>query len=186
MTDQRLITDIRGAMSIAFALAALTMPRDTFAELAIVWGLYAFCDGILGTVTGVITRSSPALSAGLALIAAGICAFLQPELTGLDLMPVIAAWALLRGLFDFSIASIPGHKSLLIANGVVSVCFAPLLLTVQNQNTALYTLGSYAAITGVILLGSSPKGDADRAAGEGRDGERRQEQNGLVRHRRAH
>lgn len=153
------IMGIRAAFSVAFGIAAIVAPHATLDALAILWGIYAFGDGIVATFAGAVTRSFWLATFGVAMLVAGVCAFLRPEVSGVNLLCVIGLWSLMRAAFDVSCLTTVVRnatiKWLLVANGLVSACFGLLLMNAAEETAASYLLSSYALISGAILFVSS-------------------------------
>jgi uncharacterized membrane protein HdeD (DUF308 family) len=95
---------------------------------------------------------------GLFGIAAGVIALFWPGITGLILLYLIAAWAIVTGLFEIIVAfqlrqQLQGEWLLVLA-GIVSVVFGVLLTVwpVAGALAILVFLGAYAIFYGVMLL----------------------------------
>jgi uncharacterized membrane protein HdeD (DUF308 family) len=94
---------------------------------------------------------------GVIGILAGIVAFANPGLTALTLLMLIAAWAIVSGIFEI-VGAIRLRKEidnewLLILHGVISVLFG-LFVWLQPGEGALaiiWVIGAYAIIGGIIL-----------------------------------
>ena len=92
---------VQGAAAVIFGLATLVWPHVTLWALVLLWGAFAFVDGV--------TALSAAISDGLLVhrgwvafwgvtgIGAGIVTLLWPSMTALALLVVIATWSLLVG-----------------------------------------------------------------------------------------
>lgn len=92
---------LRGVAAVLFGIAALVWPDLTLWALVVLWGAYAFVDGVLSLSTAitapvVVHRGWVALH-GIAGIGAGIVTFAWPSITTLGLLFVIAAWAFVIG-----------------------------------------------------------------------------------------
>ena len=100
---------LRGVAAIVFGILAFVMPGVTLAALILLFGAYALVDGVLDVVAAVSGRTGARswwalLLAGLVSIAAGLVTFFWPELTAIALVYVIAAWAIVRGVFEIAAA----------------------------------------------------------------------------------
>jgi uncharacterized membrane protein HdeD (DUF308 family) len=100
---------------------------------------------------------------GLAGIAAGVVTFMYPGLTALILLYFIAAWHIVRGLFEIVVAiqlrkEIEG-EGWLIAGGVLSVLFGLLLFArpLTGALAVLWMIGFFAVLFGAILIGVGVK-----------------------------
>lgn len=153
---------LRGVLSILFGLIAFFMPGITLAALVIVFGAWAFIDGIFALVSAVAGQGSRPWWAlvlrGLAGIAAGVIAFLLPGITAIALLFVIAAWAIIGGAFEISAAirlrkQIEGEWLLGIAGGL-SILFGALLLANPGAGAlaVLWIIGAYAIAFGIVNI----------------------------------
>ena len=92
---------LRGVLSIAFGLMALFVPAITLAALILLFGAYAFADGVLAVITAIGGRGRRGfwslLLGGIAGIAAGVVTFLYPGLTAITLLLIVAWWAIFSG-----------------------------------------------------------------------------------------
>jgi uncharacterized membrane protein HdeD (DUF308 family) len=106
------------------------------------------------------------LLAGLAGVAIGIVTFMSPALTALALLYLIAAWAIIRGVFEI-IAAIQLRKEienewLLGLSGALSVLLGIFLMAAPGAGAlaVLWWIGAFAIVFGVveIILGFRLKG----------------------------
>ncbi|GAA5526105.1 hypothetical protein Maes01_02699 [Microbulbifer aestuariivivens] len=154
---------LRGLAAILFGLLTLIWPGVTLLTLVLLFGLYALFDGFTSLFAAVRGRhkSTPMwwlIVAGLVSVAAGIVTFIHPELTGLVLVLLIGAWALVRGVFEI-VGAVRLRKELrgewlLIAAGLLSVVFGVALL-VNPEAGALalaWLIGAYALMLGFALI----------------------------------
>ena len=84
-----------------FGLATLVWPGVTLWALVVLWGAFAFVDGITALSAAIADRllvhRGWVAFWGVTGIAAGIVTFLWPSMTALALLVVIATWSLLIG-----------------------------------------------------------------------------------------
>lgn len=100
---------LRGVVAIIFGVLAWVMPGITLAALVLLYGSYALVDGVFNVFAALSRRSGARpwwtmLLAGLVSIAAGLVTFFWPGLTAIALVYVIAAWAMVRGVFEIAAA----------------------------------------------------------------------------------
>ncbi|HEX7786442.1 MAG TPA: HdeD family acid-resistance protein [Methylomirabilota bacterium] len=161
---------LRGACAILFGLAAFAWPGITLAVLILLYGAYALADGVLAVISSVKARQGGfpwgLFLAGIAAIVAGILAFMWPGLTALALLYLIAAWAIVRGIFEI-MAAVRLRKEidnewLLGLSGFVSIVLGVLLLAWPGMGVLalLWWIGAFAIVFGVfeIALGFRLKG----------------------------
>jgi uncharacterized membrane protein HdeD (DUF308 family) len=92
---------IHGAAAVFFGLATLVWPGITLWSLVLLWGAFAFVDGITALSAAIADRLlvSQGWVAfwGVTGILAGVTTFFWPAMTALALLVVIATWSLLIG-----------------------------------------------------------------------------------------
>jgi uncharacterized membrane protein HdeD (DUF308 family) len=155
---------IRGAIAIIFGLAALLRPDIALDALILLFGAYALVDGVFAIV-GVFggTRGGTPrwllLIEGIAGILAGLIAFVLPGLTAVVLLYLIAAWAVVTGIFEIATAirlrqEIRGEWALIIG-GALSVLFGVILAVigpVAGLLSLIWLIGIYALVFGILML----------------------------------
>jgi uncharacterized membrane protein HdeD (DUF308 family) len=158
------ILALRGLCAIIFGMLAFVWPAITLGVLVLLYGAYALVDGVLAIVAAVSKREGSdrswwtLLLEGLLGIAAGIVTFVWPGMTALVLLFLIAAWALVTGVFEI-IAAIRLRKEIegelwLALSGIVSVLFGVLLLVRPGAGalTVVWLIGAYALFFGILLV----------------------------------
>jgi len=154
---------LRGVAGVLFGLAAFAWPGLTFLALVYLFGAYALVDGGFAAVTG-LTRIGHSsrwwvfLLEGLAGIAIGVMTFVWPGLTALGLIYLIAAWAIVTGVFEIAAAvrlrQEIDNEWFLALSGVLSILLGALLAFQPGagQFVVTWTLGAYALVFGVLLI----------------------------------
>ena len=128
---------LAGVAGIIFGIVALVWPGITLIALVALFGAYAFVAGAFTLVAGldfVGERAShwvPMLLGGLAGIAIGVVTFFRPGITALALVFLIAAWAIVTGVFEVATGieftgQVKGSWTLWLA-GLFSVAFGVLV-----------------------------------------------------------
>ena len=154
---------LRGLAAIAFGIITFVAPGISLAALVLLFGAYAFADGVLALVSAFQRRRSEAMLflQGIAGIAAGVLTVLWPGVTAFVLLCLIAAWALVTGGFEIA-AAIRLRKAiddewLLILSGLASVALGVLLVLFPGPGALALVLwvGAYALVTGVLLVALS-------------------------------
>ncbi len=99
---------VSGVAAVLFGLATLVWPSVTLWALVVLWGAFAFVDGITALSAAITDRllvhRGWVAFWGLTGIAAGVVTFLWPSITALALLVVIATWALLIGISQIAFA----------------------------------------------------------------------------------
>src|SRR3712207_763932 len=106
---------LRGGLGILFGIAAWLWPGLTLAVLIYLFGAYALVDGVFAVAAGIASygenrRWWAELLVGIAGIVLGILTFVWPGVTALVLLYLIAAWALVTGVFEVAAASNCGGR----------------------------------------------------------------------------
>jgi uncharacterized membrane protein HdeD (DUF308 family) len=154
---------LRGVLSIAFGVLAFVWPGITLFTLVILYGAFAFVDGVVSLVAAV-RGGTPAPRWWLALvgvfgIAAGLLTLFWPQITALVLLLFIAVWAIVTGILEIVGAIRLRHEIegewWLIASGVLSVTFGVLLVLWPGAGALAMVLviGSFAILLGILLIG---------------------------------
>ena len=154
---------LRGLIGVVFGLLAIASPGLTLTALVLLYGAYAFLDGVLALVAAVRAaerhgRWGWLALEGLAGIGAGIVTFAWPGITAIVLLYLIAAWALVTGILEIAAAvrlrsEIKGEWALVLA-GVASVVFGVLLFLYPSAGAlaVVWLIGAYALLFGLLML----------------------------------
>ena len=92
---------VHGAAAVVFGLATLVWPEISLWSLVLLWGAFAFVDGVTAVSAALadrmlIHRGWVAVR-GVAGIVAGVVTFVWPSITAGALLVVIATWSLIIG-----------------------------------------------------------------------------------------
>ena len=163
LTHNWWVVVLRGLAGMAFGLVTFFAPGISLAALVLVFGAYAFADGVLAIISA-IRRERPGdrwwllLLEGITGIAAGVVTLLWPGITALVLLYVIAAWALVTGVLEIAAAirlrkAIKGEW-LLVLSGILSVVLGVLLVLWPGPGALALVIwiGAYAFVFGALLL----------------------------------
>ena len=154
---------IRGIAAIVFAILAFALPGITLAVLVILFGAYAFVDGVFAIVSAVraIEGHRPwgsFLIEGIVGIVIGVITFFVPAVTLAFLIALIAIWAIVTGIFEIAAAmrlrrNVPGEWLLILA-GTFSVIFGILIFFAPAAGALVivWWLAAYALVFGILLL----------------------------------
>jgi uncharacterized membrane protein HdeD (DUF308 family) len=149
---------LRGVAAVLFAICAFIWPGLTLAVLVVLWGAFAFVDGIFAVVSGASTRWWSLLLLGILGIVAGLIALFMPGITAFVLLIVIASWAIVRGSLEIA-AAIQLRKELtgewlLILAGVASIVFGILILLFPASGAlaVVWLIGLQALVIGILEI----------------------------------
>ena len=146
-----------------FGILAWAWPGVTLITLVLFWGAYALVDGVAALIGGWHARDSgkpmwQIVLIGVIGIAAGIFTFVQPGVTAVALLILIAAWAIVNGVFEIA-AAIRLRKDienewLLILSGVLSVVFGIFMIVNPGAGAmaVLWIIGVFAIAYGALLV----------------------------------
>ncbi len=154
---------LRGIAAIVFGVLAWTWPGATLITLVLFWGAYALVDGVAALWAGWQAKDGgkpmwQVVLIGVLGIAAGLFTFAWPGITAIALLLLIAAWAIVTGVFQIA-AAIRLRKEianewLLILSGALSVVFGCLLVASPGAGAlaVLWLIGAFAVAYGALLV----------------------------------
>jgi len=154
---------LRGVLAILFGFLVFVWPGITLWVLILFFGANALVDGVLALVAAIRGGASGArwwgmLIEGILGIATGIITFVWPGLTALVLLYVIAAWAIIIGVFEI-IAAIRLRKEiegewLLGLRGVLAIVFGVVLFANPGAGALalVWVIGAFSIALGVLEL----------------------------------
>lgn len=154
---------VRGVIYVAFGLTALLWPDLTFAVFVFLFGVFALLDGAVSVFAAIGrgragTQWGSLLLEGLIGVATGIVVLVWPGMSGLILLYVVGAWAVLTGVLEISAAirlrrEIEGEW-ILVVNGLLSIGLGALiyLWPAGGVMAIVWMLGLYAIVFGALLL----------------------------------
>lgn len=152
---------LRGLAAVIFGILAYVWPDITFTVLVLFFGAYALWDGVFALVGAFRTsgdRRWMLILEGLVGIAAGIVTFVWPGAATLAILTIIAAWAIVTGIFEI-IAAIRLREEiegewLMLFSGLLSVLFgiALVIWPVAGLVAVTWMIGGYAILFGILLI----------------------------------
>jgi uncharacterized membrane protein HdeD (DUF308 family) len=154
---------LRGLAAILFGILTFIWPGVSLYTLVLLFGVWAVVNGGFSVAAGVRAargeqRWGWLVFEGVASIAAGVLAFIWPDITALALLILIAAWALVSGVAEIATAIrlrkyIRGEW-LLALTGVLSIAFGVLLLLFPASGALAVVLwiGAYAIVFGALMV----------------------------------
>src|SRR6516225_195368 len=157
------VSVLRGVAAIVFGIIARVYPGLTIATLVLFFGAWVLIDGIFRIAGAIGHRASDPdwgwqLVIGILGIIVGLLTFHAPQITALALVIYIAAWALMIGVTEITLAikmrrEIKGEWFLILM-GLASVIFAGLLLwnPIAGAAALIWIIAWYAVIMGVLEI----------------------------------
>jgi uncharacterized membrane protein HdeD (DUF308 family) len=154
---------LRGLFAVLFGIMAFAWPGITLGALVLLYGAYAFADGVLAIAAALVGRTVGVpwwslLIEGLAGIGVGIITLIWPGITALVLLYLIAFWAVVTGVFEI-VAAIRLRKEirgewLLALSGVLSVLFGVALIVSPGAGAlaVVWLIGAYAIVFGALMI----------------------------------
>jgi uncharacterized membrane protein HdeD (DUF308 family) len=155
---------LRGTVAIIFGLIAFFLPSVTLLALTILFGAYALIDGVVSLVAAVRSARQgehwwELVFEGIIGLGAAAVTVIWPAVTLVVLIYIIAAWAVITGVFEILAAvrlrrHITGEWLLILA-GVTSIIFGVLLFGAPAAGALVlaWWIGAYALVFGVLMLG---------------------------------
>jgi len=154
---------LRGIAAIIFGIMAFAWPHPTLLVLIILFGAYAFVDGIFLLISAFsgwshIEDRWLILLEGVIGVAIGAVTFHSPAITAIGLLIYIAAWSLATGVLEIA-AAMKLRKELageiwLLLSGILSIAFAIVLMwfPLAGALGLIWLIGAYAIGFGVMLI----------------------------------
>jgi uncharacterized membrane protein HdeD (DUF308 family) len=152
---------VRGVVAILFGLVAFLAPGITLASLILLFGAYAFIDGVFAVGAGWGApdgRRWWIVLGGLAAIAIGVITFANPAATAVALVIFIGYLWVLRGVAEvvtaITLRKMIEGEWLYIVGGLVSVLVGAYLILLPGDGALalLWVIGIYAIFAGLMYL----------------------------------
>ncbi|HEV3086644.1 MAG TPA: HdeD family acid-resistance protein [Candidatus Elarobacter sp.] len=155
---------IRGILALALGIALPFFPGAAIFTLAILFGAYAFVDGIVAIAAAIRMNHAEAnwwwlLLEGVLGILVGVLTFFYPGITALWLVYLFGAWAVITGILAIASAI---RLRLAIANEILMILFGALsvvagivifFVPVYGVFAIVWTISIYAILAGIFLIG---------------------------------
>ena len=164
MSRSAVYLGVAGVASIAFGAITLFWPGITLVALTALFGAFTLVYGAFALASGLnllAHRSTdwvPYVLGGLAGVVVGVVTFLAPGFTDLTLVYIIAAWAIIVGVFEIiaslDLRDVVKGAGWLTASGVLSVAFGVLVAARPGTGALaiLWLIGAYAILGGATRL----------------------------------
>ena len=157
---------IRGIAAVIFGVLTLLAPGISLVTLVVLFGAYAFADGIFAVVMAIRQRGGRnprwvLWLEGLAGVGAALVTWFYPGLTALALLFLVAGWAVVTGVLQIMLAirlrKVISGEWLLVLSGVLSVALGVVLALFPAPGVIALVLwiGAYAMLFGALLIGLS-------------------------------
>ena len=155
---------IRGILALALGLAMPWFPGAAIFAIAIVFGAYAFVDGVVAIMAAVRMNHAEGnwpwlIVEGIVGIAVGVITFFAPLATIVALAYLVGAWFVVTGVASLATAlRMRGHLAgeiFLIVISFLSI-FAGIVVfftPAWGVFALVVTIGAYAIITGLVFIG---------------------------------
>jgi uncharacterized membrane protein HdeD (DUF308 family) len=157
---------IRGIAAVIFGILAFAWPGATIVAIIILFGAYAFVDGVFAIVAAVRAAQAherwwPFLVEGIVGIAIAAITYFEPHVTAFALYFTIAAWAFLTGILEI-VAAIQLRKQVanelwLLLGGILSLLFGALMVwnPLTGAVAIVWVIGAYAVMFGITMISLS-------------------------------
>ena len=155
---------VAGVASIAFGAITLFWPGISLVALTALFGAFTLVYGAFALASGLnllAHRSTdwvPYVLGGLVGVVVGVVTFFAPGLTDLTLIYLIAAWAIIVGVFEIiaslDLRDVVKGAGWLTASGVLSIAFGVLVAARPGTGALaiLWLIGAYAILGGATRL----------------------------------
>lgn len=153
---------LRGLSAFGLGVIVLIWTELSLELLLIYFGIYAFLDAIFSIGGAVMSRRNKnwwlSLIRGLIGFGLFVMIFTMPVLTEVILVYLIAAWALVIGIFEaliaFSFSWKGSSKAILLIVGIISVIFGGVLFFYPFTGVIvlLWIIGSYGILFGIMQI----------------------------------
>jgi uncharacterized membrane protein HdeD (DUF308 family) len=156
------IVAVRGALAVAFGVAAFLAPERTLVFMVSLFGIFALADGFFTMGAGLALNWLALFLEGVVGGAIGLVTLLAPAAAELAFVYLIVAWAIVTGLMALAGAynlrkqvngPLVRGEWLLAASGVVSLVFGLAMAVGSPAQVVpfMWTVGGFAVISGTLL-----------------------------------
>jgi uncharacterized membrane protein HdeD (DUF308 family) len=151
---------LRGVLGILFGFLVFAYPRTTVEVFVYLFGAYALLNGVVALAMSFdVSRGRGwVILSGITGIAAGILTFMYPSTTAVALVYIVAAWAILTGIFEIMAAfewrQVFSDMWMLGLAGVLSIILGVLLFSSPSAGLLAwaYVIGFFAIVYGVLYI----------------------------------
>jgi uncharacterized membrane protein HdeD (DUF308 family) len=157
------MTALRGVVALSFGLAILLHAEVNASVLAIAFGVFAVVDGLVVAAMAAVGRDVLegwwlVLVEGLVGIVIGVVALSWPGVGGLGLLSLLAAWAVVTGVFEIEAGVrlrrlAAGDASLVLAGGLsLLVGLGLIALPKDDPVEVAWAIGLFGIVYGGVLV----------------------------------
>jgi uncharacterized membrane protein HdeD (DUF308 family) len=150
---------LRALLAVIIGILFLVTPGRSLAALVIVFGVWAFVDGLVELISAIALKQSWQLAlAGIVGIAIGVLTFIRPGLTALALYAAVAVWTICRGILEIGVGielrRTIQNESWMILDGILSIAIGVMLIVLPAAGvlTLAWLIGIYALVVGGFLF----------------------------------
>ncbi|WP_437998224.1 DUF308 domain-containing protein [Sorangium sp. So ce185] len=153
---------VRGVVGILIGILFFLWPLPSLATLVLLFGVWALLDGCAALASAIGGRGGGiTVVEGLFDIGIALLTFWRPIITALSLYGLIAAWAIVTGIFRIigavRLRHVIANELWLGLSGVTSVIFGVLMVALPAAGVLAisWLIGSFAIAVGAMLLALS-------------------------------
>jgi len=152
---------LRGILALVIGVLFLIRPGASLVALVLLFGAWAFIDGVFALTASVTQHRSWRLALiGVVGVAVGVMTFFRPGITALALYAAIAVWTIAKGILEIGLSielrqTLQAHgRGWMIFNGIVSIIFGVLLIVLPQAGvlTIAWLIGIYGLIFSAFLF----------------------------------
>lgn len=154
---------LRGILALIFGIAAVFFPESAFLTLVLLFGAFAFVDGVFAIISAFSSNAKSEnwwwiIIEGILGITVGALTVFQPASMATALLFIIAAWAIVGGVFEI-VTAIRIRKHItgefwMALSGLISIVFG--FLVAANPLSGAFAIGLiigvYAIIFGIMFI----------------------------------
>ncbi len=154
---------LRGTVAVLFGVLTWLRPSISLASLVLLFGAFAFADGLLSAWAAVQCRKEQEtwwvlLLVGLLGLGVGLVTLFLPGVTAVALLFYMAIWAMSTGVLHVATGirlrkEIEGEWRLALA-GCASIAFGLLMMVRPGVGAlaVLWAIATYAVVLGILLV----------------------------------
>jgi uncharacterized membrane protein HdeD (DUF308 family) len=157
------MTALRGAVALVFGLTVVLWQDLSAASLAVAFGVFALVDGLVLGAVAVVGRDVleqwwVVLVEGVVGVAVGLVALAWPGIGGLSLLSLLAAWAIVTGVFEIEAAvrlrRLAGSDTFVFLAGGLSLVVGIALIAVPKDDPLeiAWAIGVFGIVYGGLLV----------------------------------